>query len=121
MAQALPAAHWLMKLATKASPSTSSDASSTRCPSDSHSAAAERAAATQSGCTSLPLGESVKTAMRSVEGAAAAAAAKDGPRSGGAAYGSPGTGPAVASRMAALSRTERVTTCSHTRPPIRSP
>ena len=35
--------------------------------------------------------------------------------------GSPGTGPAIASRIAAESRTERVTTCSATRPPIRSP
>ena len=36
---------------------------------------------------------------------------------GGAMYGSPGIGPAMASRTAAVSRTVRVTTCSKVRPP----
>ena len=40
---------------------------------------------------------------------------------GGAQYGSPGAGPAVASRSAALSRTERVSACSTAFPPIASP
>ena len=84
MAQALLQAHWLMKWAVKASPSTDSAASSTWCPSDSHSVAVARTAATQSACTSLPVGDAVMTAMRRGGGALAAAAAKDGPRRGGA-------------------------------------
>ena len=84
MAQALPQAHWLMKCPTKASPSTSRVAASTLWPSDSHSAAAASAAATQSACTSLPVGDAVMTPMRRLPGALAAAAAKDGPRRGGA-------------------------------------
>ena len=84
MAQALLQAHWLTKWVVKASPSTASAASSTRCPSDSQSEAAARTAATQSACTALPVGESVMTATRRRAGAVAAAAAKEGPRSGGA-------------------------------------
>ena len=84
MAQALLQAHWLTKWAVKASPSTASAASSTLCPSDSQSAAVAWTAATQSGSTSLPVGDDVMTATRRPDGAVAAAAAKDGPRSGGA-------------------------------------
>ena len=69
MAQALPQAHWLMKWAVKASPSTDSVASSTWCPSDSHSDAVAPTAATQSACTSLPVGDAVMTAMRRGGGA----------------------------------------------------
>src|SRR5204863_2755805 len=36
-------------------------------------------------------------------------------------YGSPGAGPCTASRMAAVSRTERHTTCSATSPQLTSP
>ena len=43
-----------------------------------------RTAATQSACTSLPVGEATMTATRSRDGAVAAAAAKEGPRNGGA-------------------------------------
>ena len=43
------------------------------------------------------------------------------PDCGGAGYGSPTSGPAVASSRAALSRTVRVSACSATRPLMRSP
>ena len=84
MAQALLQAHWLTKWAVKASPSTDSAASSTRWPSDSQSDAVASTAATQSACTSLPVGDAVMTATRSRAGGVAAAAEKEGPRSGGA-------------------------------------
>ena len=83
-AQALLQAHWLTKCAVKASPSTASAASSTLWPSDSQSEAVAWTAATHSASTSLPVGEVVITATRRPDGAEAAAAAKDGPRSGGA-------------------------------------
>src|ERR1700722_13154996 len=84
MAQALLQAHWFTKWVTKASPSTTSAASSTRCPSDSHSDAVACTAATQSGWTSLRVGDAVMTATRNSVAAAAAAAEKEGPRNGGA-------------------------------------
>ena len=84
MAQALAQAHWLTKCAVKASPSTDNVASSTRWPSDSHSVAVAWTAATQSACTGLPVGDAVMTATRSPATGVAAAAAKDGPRNGGA-------------------------------------
>ena len=84
MAQALLQAHWLTKWAVKASPSTDSAASSTRCPSDSQSVAVAWTAATQSACTALPVGDAVMTATRRPGGGVAAAAENDGPRSGGA-------------------------------------
>ena len=77
-AHALAQAHWLTKWPVKASPSSGSAAPSTWCPSDSHSVAVARTAATQSACTSLPVGDAVMTATRSGGGAAAAAAAKEG-------------------------------------------
>src|SRR5271168_3587037 len=78
MAQALLQAHWLTKWAVKASPSTESVASSTWCPNEAQSEAVARTAATQSACTSLPVGESVMTATRSFDGGEAAAAEKEG-------------------------------------------
>src|ERR1700722_15968388 len=80
MAHALLQAHWLTKWVTKASPSTASEASSTRCPSDSHNDAAACTAATQSGCTSLPVGDAVMTATRSAAGGVAPEAEKEDPR-----------------------------------------
>src|SRR5207249_2386238 len=47
--------------------------------------------------------------------------AANGRAGGGAKYGSPGIGPATASSSAAVSRTERVTTCSATAPAHPSP
>jgi len=47
--------------------------------------------------------------------------AANGRAGGGATYGSPGIGPATASRMAAVSRTERVSTPSVASPPSISP
>src|SRR5882757_4655405 len=58
--------------------------------------------------------------MRSLGGGAPTSATK-GRRCGGAGYGSPRIGPAVASSSAALSRTETVMPCSATHPPIMSP
>ena len=84
MAQALLQAHWLTKWVTNASPSTDSVARSTWCPSDSHNEAASWTAATHSGWTSLPVGESAMTATRRRAGGFAAAAEKEGPRNGGA-------------------------------------
>src|SRR5204862_5382004 len=46
---------------------------------------------------------------------------RNGRAGGGAQYGSPFAGPAVASSSAALSRTESVSACSQTRPLNRSP
>ena len=84
MAQALPQAHWLTKCVVKAVPSTSRVAPSTWCPSDSQRLAVSPTAATQARSTLLPVGDAVMTAMRSRGGSLAAAAAKEGPRRGGA-------------------------------------
>ena len=62
----------------------------------------------------------MENATRSGSGSRSTSA-RNGPATGGAQYGSPTAGPAVASRSAALSRTDRVTACSATRPDIRSP
>src|SRR5436309_5317635 len=53
--------------------------------------------------------------MRSRPGSAPTSC-RNGRAGGGAQYGSPTSGPEVASSSAALSRTERVTACSATRP-----
>src|SRR5437870_9476100 len=47
--------------------------------------------------------------------------ARNGPAGAGAAYGSPGPAPDVASSRAAVSRTDRVTACSVEQPPSPSP
>src|SRR5262249_29841486 len=59
-------------------------------------------------------------AMRRRPGGAPTSA-RNGRAGGGAAYGSPGPDPAVASRSAAVSRTVRETACSVERPPSPSP
>ena len=74
-----------------------------------------RSAALHSASTSWPShGWSVK-AIRSRPGSRPTSSRK-GRAGSGAAYGAPASGPAVASRIAALSRTERQTTCSTTAP-----
>src|SRR5678815_3557421 len=64
----------------------------------------------QSAWTATPVGARCANAMRSRPGERAPSSSQG--RSGGAAaYGSPGSGPAIASSIAALSRTLRDTTC----------
>src|SRR5437016_4925273 len=58
--------------------------------------------------------------MRRQPGSAPTSSA-NGRKRGGAQYGSPTSGPATASSSRALSRTDRVTACSTTRPLITSP
>src|SRR5205823_7421390 len=60
------------------------------------------------------------SAMRSVPGVRRTSERK-GPADGGAQYGSPTSGPEVASRSAALSRTDHVTACPTDAPPQPSP
>ena len=79
------------------------------------------APSTQSGCTSVPVGDAVMMPMRSGAGADDAAAANDGPAAG-APVGITGHRPrGGVENGPPESRTERVTTCSHTSPPIMSP
>ena len=82
IAQALLQAHWLTKWVVKASPSTASAASTTWCPSDSHSVAAPCTVATQSAWT-VAAGGRVRH-DRDVQPLrwVAAAATNEGPRSG---------------------------------------
>src|SRR5512144_751146 len=58
--------------------------------------------------------------MRSTPGSAVTSS-RNGRAGGGATYGSPGPGPAVASSNAAVSRTVSVTACSVEQPPRPSP
>src|SRR5215468_11894983 len=58
--------------------------------------------------------------MRSRPGSAPTSS-RNGRAGGGAQYGSPTSGPDVASSSAALSRTERVSACSAAPPPATSP
>ena len=60
------------------------------------------------------------TAIRSRPGSRSTCRA-NGPATGGAGYGSPRSGPLVASSRVALSRTDRVTACSATNPENTSP
>ena len=102
------------------SPSTTGSARITSCPSDSSSAAASSSAATQSGCTVLPKNGDVVTAMRRRPGSRVTSS-RNGRSCGGQATGVPASSPAVASSMAAESRTLRVITCSCTKPRHASP
>ncbi len=95
----------------------SRSASSTSCPSSASRRAASSAAATQSGwgATVLTKGRLV-SAMRRRPGGAPTSAA-NGRATGGAQYGEVGSGPAIASSIAALSRTLRDTTFAMAKPP----
>ena len=86
------------------------------------SAAASSAAALQAPSTSAsPAGARLdSTPMRNAPGFAPTSAA-NGRAGGAAAYGSPGRKPEMASSTAALSRTERLTTCRTTSPAHASP
>src|SRR5580704_6370316 len=89
-------------------PSNCGTASSTVCPSSSHSLAVEVTACAQSACTGLPARSFVVNAIRSRPGGAPTSWTYG--RFGGGAYQrSPVVGPRVASKRAALSRTERAT------------
>src|SRR5579875_4100491 len=74
----------------------------------------------QSGWIFAPVGALVEKAIRSRPGSVPTSCAY-GLAGDGAQYGSPTSGPAVTSRIAALSLTERETTCSTTSPPMMSP
>ena len=89
-------------------------------PSEAHSRAACSAAATQSGWPRSPSGVRVVKPIRSRPGSAPTSA-PNGRAGGGAQYGSPRSGPDVASSSAALSRTERVSACSTAPPAATSP
>ena len=86
------------------------------------SSAASSAAAMQAPSTSTsPAGARLdSTPMRNAPGFAPTSAA-NGRTGGAAAYGSPGRKPEMASSAAALSRTERLTTCRTTSPAHPSP
>src|SRR5689334_12034863 len=89
-------------------------------PSEAHSRAACSAAATQSGWPRSPSGVRVVKPIRSRPGSAPTSA-PNGRVGGGAQYGSPRSGPDVASSSAALSRTDRVSACSTAAPAATSP
>src|SRR6478736_8618334 len=95
-------------------------ASVTSWPSVAHSRAAYSAAATQSGWPWSPSGVRVVKPIRSRPGSAPTSP-RNGRAGGGAQYGSPRSGPDVASSSAALSRTERVSACSTAPPAATSP
>ena len=91
----------------------------TLCPSEAHRRAAW-SAATQLGWPGSPSGVRVVHAMRSRPGSAPTSSV-NGRAGGGARYGSPTSGPEVASSSAALSRTDRVSACSAAAPAATSP
>jgi len=96
------------------------EASTTSCPSSSQSRAVASAAATQSGWAVAPVGGWVASPIRKRGGCVVTSAA-NGLSGVCGQYGSPAAGPAVASRIAAVSRTDRVTTWSHNKPLAASP
>ena len=120
---AVLAASTVVKCTSSAmSSSGAGDAGSTVWPSDASSAAASSAAAVHAGSTGTnPAGAvALSTPTRNAPGAAPTSS-RNGRLGGAAAYGSPGIAPASASSIAALSRTERVTTWRTTSPAHASP
>jgi hypothetical protein len=95
-------------------------ASSTWWPRSASSFAASVMAARTSACTLLPSIAPLYTPMRSAPGSAPTFSSS-GLSRGGAAYGSPGMGPMMASNTAALSRTLRLSTPGCASPPHPSP
>src|SRR5215212_2602959 len=108
------------KVGTTSSPSIWGSASSTWWPRSAQSLTVSRRAVRYSGATGAPFGAFLVKAMRSRPGSAPISD-RNGRAGAGAAYGSPGPAPEVASSRAAVSRTVRVTACSVEQPPRPSP
>jgi len=104
-----------MNARRNASASTSGAPSSTRCPSPSSSRAAPSTARTHSGSTRSPSKGRVVNATRSAPGGRSICF-RNATSGSGAKYGAPASRPAIASSIAAESRTVRVSTCSATQP-----
>src|SRR6185503_117312 len=110
----------VMNIGAICSPFSFGYASTTSCPRLLQRRTASSTAFTQSGWIFTPDGAVVVNAIRSLPGSKPTSSI-NGRTGGGAQYGSPTSGPDVSSSKAALSRTDRVTACSATRPLNMSP
>ena len=117
---ARPESRMVLHASNSAPPSTSMRVAATSWPSAAQARPACSTAATQSGCTGTPVQLAVTTPMRSRPGSRPSCA-RNGSAGGAVNQGAPSSGPAVASRMAAQSRTLRVTACSWLSPIMASP
>src|SRR5215217_7585234 len=108
------------KVGTTSSPSIWGSASSTWWLRSAQSLTVSWRAVRYSGATGAPFGAFVVKAIR-IRPGSAPISERNGRAGDGAAYGSPGPAPEVASSRAAVSRTVRVTACSVEQPPSPSP